>query len=87
MANQVGRGSDYIVYYLDLFILKREGGRNEVLNPCDLVLLIFLESLQKLCLEVLHGHHVILMLLLAKCLDRCGDDVALIEVGDDAHLF
>ena len=49
-------------------------------------LLIFLESLQELCFEVLPDHQVLLALLLAEFLDRCGD-VAFVEVSDDAHLL
>ena len=47
---------------------------------------IFLESLQELCLDVFPNHQVILALLLAEFLDRCGD-VAFVEVDDDAYLF
>ena len=71
---------------LPRLILEREGGHHEVLNPRDLALLIFLESLQELCFEVLPDHQVLLALLLAEFLDRYGD-VAFVEVGDDTHLL
>jgi len=70
-----------------LLVLERKGGHHKVSNHLDLAFFIFLESLQELCLEAFPSHQVVLALLLAEFLDRCGDDVALVEVNDDAYLF